>query len=303
MNGAAGEKDRPNRFNLSFMSIDVCIRNCVISLVLLIAGCSQATREADPQTNTFAFASSSAEAEQPSGIEAGTDRKIIYEAELRLVVQDFSKTETDLPAIVRKHGGYLANVTIDRTSGQQRRGRWQARIPVDQFEVFMLAVSDLGIPESRGQKALDVTEEYVDLEARITNKQRLEERILNLLERAEGSIKDVIEVEQELGRVRGEIEQMQGRLRYLANRTQLATVDIIASEQRDYIPPESPALPARIRHAWDSSLLLLRGLGEAAAVAIVFAFPWLMLSLIVMAPIAWVVRRKRQRSRTSNNGH
>ncbi len=274
----------------------------MIFLALLIAGCGQAAREAARQIESdVAFTSSSAESdEQSPEIGAGIDRKIIYEAEVKLVVQDFSKTEAALPRVVKEHGGYLANISIDRTSGQQRRGRWQARIPVDEFEAFMLAVSDLGIPENRSQAAHDVTEEYVDLEARIANKQRLEERILSLLERAEGSIKDVIEVEQELGRVRGEIEQMQGRLRYLANRTQLTTVDIIAREQRDYVPPESPTLAARIRHAWESSLLLLRSFGEAVTVAIVFAFPWLILGLIVFAPIAWVVRRKRQRIRSSD---
>ena len=73
-----------------------------------------------------------------------------------------------------------------------------ARIPVDRFEAFLEGVARLGVPESRQQTAQDVTEEFVDLNARIANKKRLEERILKLLQDSEGKIKDIIEVEGEL---------------------------------------------------------------------------------------------------------
>ena len=88
---------------------------------------------------------------------------------------------------------------------------------------FLQAVSRLGVPESRHQTAQDVTEEFVDLEARISNKKRLEKRIVELLSSSSGKIKDVIEVERELARVRGEIEQSEGRLRYLTDRTEFTT--------------------------------------------------------------------------------
>ena len=61
---------------------------------------------------------------------AGIDRRIIYKAEVSLVVSDFSATEDAIPRLVRDHGGYLANASIDHTSGEHRLGSWQARIPL-----------------------------------------------------------------------------------------------------------------------------------------------------------------------------
>ena len=125
----------------------------------------------------------------------------------------------------------MAESAIDRTQGEELSGRWQ-RIPVEHFDVFLNAVAKLGVAESRKQTAQDVTEEFVDLEAQISNKKKLEERIVELVQNQSGEIKDVIEVERELGRVRGEIEQMEGRLRYLTNRAELTTVSIVARSRR-----------------------------------------------------------------------
>jgi len=292
------------------------IRNCAIFWALLIAGCGvQSAREAarrvasdttTKQTGLAVTSGSDTSGSETTGREfagnaEGSVRKIIYEAEVKIVVHDFSKMENAVSQLVKEHGGYLANVSIDRTTGEQRSGRWQVRIPMDQFEAFLVAVSQLGVLESRSQTAQDVTEEYVDLEASITNKKRLEERILSLLEKSEGEIKDVIEIERELARVRGEIEQMEGRLRYLANRTALTTVVIVAREQRDYVPPESPTLLSRIRFAWGNSILLLRNVGEGIIVAVVFVFPWIIVFVIVVAPASWCLRRYKLLGNRSAN--
>ncbi len=286
------------------------IRNCLVCLVLFIAGCAVLliagcgtgpARESARQLSSAEMSlAQTAEApthgnknEGVASSSTGTDRKIIYEAQVQLVVRDFSAMESAMPRLVKENGGYLANVSVDRSSGERRFGRWVARIPVDQFETFLDAVERLGVPENFNQTAQDVTEEFVDLGARITNKKRLEERILKLLDETEGKISEVIEVERELARVRGEIEEMEGRLKYLANRTDLTTVVVIAREERDYVPPESPALMARIRRAWGSSLVSLRTAGENLSVAAVFIFPWTVVLVIVGAPTFWCVRRCR----------
>ena len=83
----------------------------------------------------------------------------------------------------------------------------------------------------------DVTEEYVDLEARIRNKREEEKRLLKHLADSTGKLEDILAVEKELSRVRGEAEQMEGRLRFLADRAELSTVTIEASEWKDFKPP------------------------------------------------------------------
>lgn len=229
--------------------------------------------------------------------DAAASRRIIYHAELRLVTSDFSRTEQEIPRLVEQFEGYLADASLDRTSGAERSGKWIARIPVANFDEFLKAVESLGISENRRQTAQDVTEEYVDLEARIANKRRLEGRILELLDERTGELKHVIEVEQELARVREEIERMEGRLRFLTDRVALTTVTIYAREHRDYIPPQAPTFTARIATIWSDSWSLLRTVGKELAVIFVAVTPW----LLILAPIGVVVYRilRNRRKKTT----
>ena len=199
---------------------------------------------------------------------------------------------------MKQYGGYFADAYVDRTYGQQLSGRWRIRIPVAQFDPFLEAVSRLGVPESRHQTAQDVTEEFVDLEARISNKKRLEKRIVELLGSSSGKIKDVIEVERELARVRGEIEQSEGRLRYLTDRTEFTTVVVAAREVRDYVPPETPSFLTRMRQTLGRSLWAVRGFGEYVLMATVFLIPWVVVLGVVLGPAMWFIRKRNpQRSK------
>jgi hypothetical protein len=219
-------------------------------------------------------------------------RRIIYEAQISLIVKKMSETETDIARLLKQFNGYVADAFVDRRQGHELTGRWKVRVPAPQFDTFLEEVSKLGIAENRQQTAQDVTEEFVDLEAQITNKKRLEQRIVALLEDASGKIKDVIEVERELSRVRGEIEQMEGKLRYLTNRTDLTTVSITAREEENYVPPAAPTFGNRIAQAWSSSLGGLRTFGEKLVVATVSAVPWVVVFGLVLVPAAWYARRR-----------
>ena len=230
----------------------------------------------------------------PPAAANAVERKIIYVAGVELVVEDFAEVQRRIPELVRRHDGYLAEANVDRTHGAHPGGRWVARIPVARFDAFLDAVVELGVPEQRSQTAQDVTEEYVDLEARIANKRRLEERVLDLLERREGKIEEVIKVEQELSRVREEIERMEGRLRYLQNRTALTTVTITAREERDYVPPQAPSFTGRVTQAWVGSLRSLRQFGEWLVIASVAAAPWLIPALVLLVALRWLWKHSRR---------
>ncbi len=273
-------------------------------VLAVLVGCSQNYRTASqaPRSRSLAEQAAAVTVQDQTGALASEmqaairERKIIYEAQVTLVVEDFSETEREVPELVKQHGGYSAEVEVDRTQGERLSGRWVVRIPVDQYDAFLGAISKLGIPETFNQTAQDVTEEYVDLEARIANKKRLEERILELLEGSDGEIKDVIEVERELARVRGEIEQMEGRLRFLENRTALTTVTINAVERQSYVPAQAPTFLGRIDQAWGSSLISLQRFGEHLTVAIVFMFPWFLVVVVVLAPAIWCLRIYKRRT-------
>ena len=226
---------------------------------------------------------------------AAADRKIIYRADVRIAVSDFAAAEDALPSLAKQHDGYLTNVSVNRSSGARRSGTWQVRVPVAQFQAFLDAVSALGVPESLEQTAQDVSEEFVDVEARIANQKRLEERILKLLEDPEGKLTDVIQVERELARVRGEVERMQGRLRYLTNRTEYTTIVVSVREEKDYVPPEAPEPPTfveRITGGFSDSLAALQETGEALVVASAIAFPWVVSVGAIIGLPTWLLRRR-----------
>jgi hypothetical protein len=222
------------------------------------------------------------------------DRKIIYEAQIALVVDDLGTTESSVVALLDEFDGYVAESNLAGRQGDQLTGTWRVRIPVERFEEFLGALAKLGVTEHRQQTAQDVSEEFVDLEARIANQKKLEERIVALLDQTNDKIADVIEVEQQLARVRGEIEQMEGRLRYLTNRTELTTVSITAREERDYVPPEAPTFTTRITDAWGDSLAGIVEFGQRLTIAAVAAAPWLAMLAVVLGPAAWSLSRRRK---------
>ncbi|MEM6329233.1 MAG: DUF4349 domain-containing protein [Planctomycetota bacterium] len=224
---------------------------------------------------------------------AAAARKIIYQARVDLVVEDFSPMEGDVARLIAEHGGYLANLQLSRNTGDNRSGRWVARVPVDRFEAFLAAVSTLGVPERREQSGQDVTAEFVDLEARLAAKQKFEARLLKLVEERTDGVKDLIEVERELSRVRGEIEQMQGRRRYLVNQTSLTTVTLNAREEQDYTPPEAPGFGRQIAAAWSGSLGGLQEVGAGCVLLGVRLAPWLLVAGAVVVPTVWWLKPRR----------
>lgn len=267
------------------------LRGCLLVCLLMFAGCADRSTPAGRSKVRATKATVEDNRREPRAEEA-VDRKIVYEANVELEVRDFSATEIALPRLVEEHGGYLSETAIDHNAGKYLSGRWQARIPSSEFQNFLVAVSGLGETKRLSQSALDVTAEFVDLEARIKSKQELETRIVELLKKSAAEIGEVLKVEGELARVRSEIEQMQGKLRYLANRAELTTVDIAACERPVEVPPPSPAFLARIDSAWSTSLLALRNLAEDLAVAAVAVFPWLTTLAGLCAPVLLFLRRR-----------
>lgn len=224
---------------------------------------------------------------------AGAGRQIIHRATLVLHVQDFNEVDRRIASLIKDAGGYIAQFREDRSSGAQRGGQWTVRLPVQRFDQFLSDVAALGVAERREVQADDVTEQYVDLEARLKNKQQLENRLLELVAKRGDEIKDVLALEGELSRVREEIERMQGRLRFLADRVALTTVEITAYERRDYRPPES-TLAGRIAYTFSISLDRLRQCGETALLIAVALVPWIVALAVISVPLLWLARRRRR---------
>jgi hypothetical protein len=222
---------------------------------------------------------------------AGVDRKIIYNGQVELVVEDFTGVPELVVELVKKHDAYVASSNLHGTSGSNRRACWTIRVPVERYEEFMGAAKGLGEVKSVGTTSSDVSEEYYDVEARIRNKTKEEQRLLVLLEERPGKLEDVIAIERELSRVREELERMQGRMRVLTDLTSLTTVTLTIEEIKNYQPPQTPTLATRSRRSFEGSLAAIQCAGESIVIGAVAVAPWLPIVGVVLTPGFLAARR------------
>jgi uncharacterized coiled-coil protein SlyX len=222
-------------------------------------------------------------------------RQIIYSATIVLDVKDFAATERKVRELIKSSGAFIAKFNEERPYGAERGGRWTIRVPVPQFDRFVEEAGKLGVATSRNIGSQDVTEEFVDLSARLKNKQQLEARLLELVAKRSGEIKDILALEAEISRVREEIERMQGRLRLLNDRVALTTVELAAYERKEYTPPEAPTFAANISQTFFDSLDALRKCGEALVLVVVALVPWVVAIFVLAIPFVWLLWRIARR--------
>jgi hypothetical protein len=128
-------------------------------------------------------------------------------------------------------GGFVANTALRNGKDEQPSASLELRVPTAQFDQLLNELKAFGRVESVSANAEDVGEEYVDLGARAANARRVEARLVEMLASRTGKLSDVLTVEQELARVRQEIERHDARLRWLERRASLSSFTLTLHEQ------------------------------------------------------------------------
>jgi hypothetical protein len=231
-------------------------------------------------------------ADQVENAPAAIARKIILRAEVTLAAENLTTAEQTLRQLVRQHRGYISGINISGATGGPRSGTWTIRVPSERFDAFMSAATRLGELQSLNSSSEEVTEEYYDLSARLTSKRAEERRLLAHLERSTAKLQEILAVERELTRVRGEIEQMQGRQRLLDNLTALTTFTLTINEIKDYEAPTPPTFDQRILRTFTASLKSISEAGQGLILVFVGAAPWLAVIALFLAPVAIALRRR-----------
>jgi hypothetical protein len=276
------------------------MRAVLLSLGLLVelaAGCGRPNLMA-PQAGAVKEAPQAAPAGQPAA--EAVPRKIIYTAQADLVVEDLDEAEQQLMRFVKEQGGYVARSEVQGSPGWPRTGSWTVRVPVDHFNAFTAAVAALGELRHGKTDSDDITDRYYDLGARIKNKRQEEEQLLEHLKKSTGSLKDILAVEENLSRVRGEIEQMQGQLQRWDKETALATVTVVLHDRKGYVPPTSPAFGTSIGRTFTASLDALGEFFRLVILAVVAVTPWALVLGVVAVPV-WLARRRYARRPRAGN--
>jgi len=153
------------------------------------------------------------------------DQKIIKTSYLRFETQDLEKTYNQIIRFVKDNNGFIQNDNSNKSHNQLTR-HLEIRIPTTNFQKTIDSISNhVAFFDTKRISARDVTEEFIDLEARLRAKQTLEKRYLELLSKA-NKVKEMVEIERELSNIREEIESKQGRLKYLRNQVSLSTLGV-----------------------------------------------------------------------------
>jgi anti-sigma factor RsiW len=145
---------------------------------------------------------------------------------LNLLVKDFAVARANLDAIVARHHGYAAELTANTAEGAPRTLQASLRVPAPELAATLSELKTLGRVENESQSGEEVTQQHADLLARLKNARETEQRLQAILQQRTGKIGDVLAVEQEIARVRGEIEQMEAEQVSLEHRVEFATVNL-----------------------------------------------------------------------------
>ncbi len=153
---------------------------------------------------------------------AGARRQIMSTASVSIEVKDVGGALEELRAMVESLGGFIGQLSrSDRAEQQQATAT--VRLPQEQFSTTLSRLESLGKIQDRASKIEDVTERFIDLEARLKTLERQEQSILALLEKTQ-SVSEVLAIERELALTRGEIERVQGQLNSLKRQVEMATI-------------------------------------------------------------------------------
>ena len=280
----------------------------LLTLILLLAsGCAARTAVPPAPEKGAREVRDTAPVEAPAAPGAGgvadgsapldTGRKIILTANLELVVKETESTVTAIKALVAAEGGFVAAANVWREENLVR-AQLTLRVPAERMDPLLAEIKKLAVRVEREQSGgQDVTEEYIDLEARLRNLEATETELRELLKDVRektGEAEQVMAVYRELTRVRGEIERIKGRMQYLDRSAELATVNLSLTERG----PEPIGTPGwqplqTARRALNALVQTLKLGVEVVIWVALFVLPL----LAVPALVLWVVWRLTRRRR------
>ena len=190
-----------------------------------------------------------------------------------------------LRLLAQQLGGYVGNTSMETGANQVRSASVEIKIPAKRWSELLTGLKPIGKREALTESAQDVGEEFVDVNARVVNARRLEERLIALLANRTGKLSDALSVERELARVREEIVRYEGRICYLRSHAAVSTMNVNLHEPLPVLgsQPGSNPIADAFRAAWRNFVGFIAGfisfLGVLVPLAALAALIW------------WLVRR------------
>jgi hypothetical protein len=259
--------------------LKVSIPILLILGLVLISGCALSPRESEPNEG------GRDESEIPD--ELTEDRKIVKTGSMTLEVENITEAMDEVAEMADELNGYVVS-SYKYEYERKVLGRITIRVPSEKFEESFARLRQLAITVPyETTTAKDVTEDYVDLEAQLSNLQATEAQYLVLMEKAE-NVEEMLMVQKELSNVRGEIEQIEGRMKYLEQTSETSLIEVDLQETKGLAEPWSASA------AFQSAVRGLTTFGRWLATVLIWLgiFCWAWVPPLVI----WLRRRRRAKS-------
>lgn len=216
------------------------------------------------------------------------ERKIIKEGNIRFETSDVKETEKFIRTAVAELGGYVGNENVYNFEDRVEH-TLIARVPEDKFNTLLDKISSVAEKiESKNVSSLDVTEEFIDVEARIKTKKELEARYKEILKKAT-RVDEILNIEREMGNLRSEIESLEGRMNYLKNRISLSTLTITFYEKISTPFGFFSKIKQALHNGWTALLWFI--------IIMISLWPFIILALI----IAVIILKYRKKKKSTAN--
>ena len=218
---------------------------------------------------------------------------IVQTASLNILATNYDEASRAIEKLAAAHGGYVEKLDAKAQTGNARELSAALRIPTKQLDGFLSDVRKLGHVEEETRSNEEVSDQYVDLQARLKSARATEQRLIELLGTRTGKLEEVLEAERELARIRGEIEGMQGQSAILVHRVNYATVQVDLSEEYRQVLGSGPiSTRTKIRNA---AVEGFTNLEEGAVALVVFVFavgPSLLFWLAILLVPGWLIWKR-----------
>lgn len=232
---------------------------------------------------------------------AAADRKIIKDAELTIEVTSPADAHRSVASIAESHGGFVVISETKQTENVDPAKRTQevkliARVPADRFDSAVAAIERLTTNVSQRKiSGNDVTEEFIDLEARIKTQKALELQFLQIMKQT-GEIADALEVQRQIAEVRTAIEKLEGRKRFLENRASLSTVTVNIKAPLPLVVSTS-GFGRNFREAVSDSIDIGSAIVLFFTRSVIVLIPIVVLIFLPMGLVAMFIARRLKRTR------
>lgn len=256
---------------------------------------------AEPAADAAFFESGEFDTATANQLPAGQERLIIRTADMSIVAANTEEALARIAEMADSSGGWVVGSNVFQSSDTSMTGYIEIRVPAEGFQSVLDAIAGLSVEVTNlSTSGQDVTEEFVDLDARLVNLEATAARLRTFLDEAR-NVEEALAVNVELSRVEGEIESIKGRMQYLEQSSAFSSITV-------NVTPDELAQPIEVagwqpqgvaKQAVEALISALQVIINAVIWLVIFALPVLLVIAIPIALVIWIIRRLRRREQAA----